>query len=279
MSVKEKAREMRDIQRIDVGLIDETAITHRSYVDPEEYALLSHDISQRGIRVEPRVKPAENGRFTLLHGGLRLRAAREQGITHVNCVVDESGLDEAEQMLEWLATNDRTNRVNDMDRAIIYATALRVNGWTQKQLADREGVSQGTVSRLVGLLDAPEELQEKVRLGEIPASVADQILKLPPRQRKEAIESGKLTRAKLIEQRAPEPEVFKIDWTREKKGRIGPCVVSFTGWKKRHTNAEMIDALQWAIDMLAGPKLADLNDDENADADDAPHTLPMAAAA
>ena len=71
-----------------------------------------------------------------------------------------------------------------IEEAEAFASLMKLNGWTGKQVAEALRVHPSRVSRALALLKLPEEIQEKVAAGAISSRSAYEISKLPNPKRK-----------------------------------------------------------------------------------------------
>src|SRR5690606_13273769 len=105
----------------------------------EEYEALKVDIAQRGVQVP--VEYDEDG--NILDGYHRVRACLELGITDWPKVV-RRGLSEEQKIEHALALNLHRRHLTREQRREVVAR-LRMQGWSLRRIADRLGVSDGTV--------------------------------------------------------------------------------------------------------------------------------------
>lgn len=105
----------------------------------EEYEALKADIAQRGVQVP--VEYDEDG--NILDGYHRVRACQELGITDWPKVV-RRGLSEEQKIEHALALNLHRRHLTREQRREVVAR-LRMQGWSLRRIADRLGVSDGTV--------------------------------------------------------------------------------------------------------------------------------------
>src|SRR6187200_3736490 len=139
----------------------------RSERDKQEFARLVASVRQHGVLQPVLVAPFGDGRFRMIAGEGRYRAAVEAGLAEIPALVRETdsetdGLDLA--LIENLARED----LNPVDEARGYQ-ALLDRGLTIKGIAERLGkVPQKRISERLQILRLPEELHDRVADGRIP---------------------------------------------------------------------------------------------------------------
>jgi ParB/RepB/Spo0J family partition protein len=143
-------------------------------------------IDQMGILQPVSVTKGEDGRAWVVAGRRRVMAAREvnrhrNGIqVQVPCVVRVG------EGVDLLAASIAENelRLNDQPLEKARKAARLMNqGYTEEQTALTFGVSVTALKNWLGLLSAPESIRSAIDSGQISASAATQIAKLPPEER------------------------------------------------------------------------------------------------
>jgi ParB family chromosome partitioning protein len=136
----------------------------RKTFDDDELASLRESIRTHGV-LQPLVVRQVDGRFQLIAGERRLRAARAAGLTAVPVnVVDFND----QQVLEAaLVENIQRTDLNPIEKAHGFKDYLTRYKMTHEQLAARLGVGRATITNLVALLDLPPQLQDAVRVGQL----------------------------------------------------------------------------------------------------------------
>jgi len=99
--------------------------------------------------------------------------------------------DEAERALDLLSSNDGLP-LTPLEKAAVVKRLLKFE-WTPAEIAKARGCSVTAVTDLIKLLDAPEEVKEMVRAGEVAARTATDVI------RKEGAQEGTETLKKAVE--------------------------------------------------------------------------------
>jgi ParB family transcriptional regulator, chromosome partitioning protein len=136
----------------------------RKTFDPEELAALSASVRSHGI-LQPLVVCVRDGRYRLVAGERRLRAAQEVGLTTVPVrVVDFND----QQVLEAaLIENIQRTDLNPIEKAQGFKDYLQRFSMSHEDLAKRIGLARSTITNLVNLLELAPEVQEAVRVDQI----------------------------------------------------------------------------------------------------------------
>jgi ParB family chromosome partitioning protein len=147
-----------------VEQIERNPFQPRKAFDEDELASLSASIKEHGI-LQPLVVRQVDGRYQLIAGERRLRAAQSAGKTTVPVrIVDFND----QKVLEAaLVENIHRTDLNPIEKAQGFKDYLDRFAMTHEELAKRLGLARPTITNLVGLLDLPPELQDAVRVGQI----------------------------------------------------------------------------------------------------------------
>jgi ParB family chromosome partitioning protein len=145
---------------------------------------LTRSIESKGILEPLLVRPNGDGRYTIIAGERRFRAAIEAGLTEVPCI--ELEVSEPEMMELALIENLHRMDLHPFEEAEGYAVLTRQPGYTQQKIADAVGKSRVSITEALSLLDIPEDLREECRRADIDArSVLLEIARLSDREQME----------------------------------------------------------------------------------------------
>lgn len=147
--------------QIPVDAIDGNPHQPRTRFDEESLNELAASINQLGIVQPLTVRETAGGRYQLIAGERRLRAAKIAGLTHVPAFIRTA---DDQAMLE-LALVENIQRVDldAMEVAISYQRLTEECRLTQEQLSDRVGKQRSTVANYLRLLKLPAEIQLGIR--------------------------------------------------------------------------------------------------------------------
>lgn len=144
------------VNEIEIDKIDVNPFQPRTQFDEEALRELSDSISKLGI-IQPLTVRAVDGRFQLISGERRLRAAKLAGLKTVPVFIrtaDDQG------MLEMaLVENIQREDLNAIEVAISYQRLIEECNLTQETLSERVGKKRATISNYLRLLKLPAEIQ------------------------------------------------------------------------------------------------------------------------
>ncbi|HEY7876552.1 MAG TPA: ParB/RepB/Spo0J family partition protein [Actinomycetota bacterium] len=124
---------------------------------PDALAELAASITQLGILQPLLVRPAAGGRYELVAGERRLRAAGLAGLDEVPVVVVET--DDVGSLERALVENVHRADLNPIEEAAAYRQLIDEGGLTQEALGERLGRNRVAITRALRLLDLPVSIQ------------------------------------------------------------------------------------------------------------------------
>jgi ParB family chromosome partitioning protein len=207
----------KDAARIDLSRIVRDPRQPREEFDEESLRRLADSLKQRGQLQPIRVRwEEEKQHYVILVGERRWRAAQMAGLTSLSCIIVEGDPSDAQRLSIQLVENALREDLKPVEQAKAYRTLMEANDWSGNQLAKELHIAQASVAKALALLDLPSPVQEHIDRGELAASVAYEVSKLPdPEQQLElgmAAVAEKLTRSevaeavKAVRSRRPAPE-------------------------------------------------------------------------
>ncbi len=162
----------------------------RTEFDPDALSELAASIVLHGI-LQPLVVsaatpagsgdglPDQAGRYWIVAGERRWRAARLAGLTEVPAIIREAS---PQQLMEWaLVENLQRDDLNPLEEAAAYQSLIAEFGLTQAEVAERVGKSRSAVANTVRLLHLPPAAQQALVAGKVTAGHARALLALPDR--------------------------------------------------------------------------------------------------
>ncbi len=152
-------------REVPVDLIRPNPEQPRRSFDPETLAALAESVAEAGV-IQPLIlRPLPDGRYELIAGERRWRAAREAGLETVPAMVRDE--DAARRMQTALIENVAREDLNPVDEARACATLVEELGLSKEALAGRLGRTRPAISNLIRLLDLPDEVLELLSEGEL----------------------------------------------------------------------------------------------------------------
>ena len=152
-------------REVPVSMIRANPDQPRRSFDPESISALAESIAEAGIVQPLVVRPLPDGRYEVIAGERRWRAAREAGIENVPALVRDE--DEATRMQTALIENVAREDLNPVDDARACAALVEDLGLTKEELGRRLGRSRVAISNLIRLLDLPDAALELLETGEL----------------------------------------------------------------------------------------------------------------
>jgi ParB family chromosome partitioning protein len=142
---------------IPVDSIEANPFQPRTSFDEQSLEELATSIKKMGIVQPLTVRETGNGKYQLIAGERRLRAARLSGLTHVPAYVRTA---DDQAMLELaLVENIQREDLDAVEVAISFQRLIEECKLTQEQLSDRVGKQRSTVANYLRLLKLPAEIQ------------------------------------------------------------------------------------------------------------------------
>lgn len=148
----------------------------RTVFDEDELNELIASIKEIGILQPPVVRKVSEGRYELIMGERRLRAAKAAGLTSIPVIIRQTP--DNELLREALIENIHRSQLNPLEEAAAYAGLLDDFGCTHDELALKLGRSRPLISNMLRLLNLPATVQRKVAAGVISAGHARALLGL-----------------------------------------------------------------------------------------------------
>jgi ParB family transcriptional regulator, chromosome partitioning protein len=146
---------------ISLDSIDGNPFQPRSHFDEQALEELAASIRKLGIVQPLTVRETGNGRYQLIAGERRLRAARLAGMTHIPAYIRTA---DDQAMLELaLVENIQREDLDSIEVAISFQRLIEECKLTQEQLSDRVGKQRSTIANYLRLLRLPAEIQLGIR--------------------------------------------------------------------------------------------------------------------
>lgn len=154
-------------REVKLSKIDRDPNQPRVHFDKDKLEELANSIGVYGILSPLIVKEGKKaGRFQVIAGERRLRAARIAGLESVPVIIskEEHGSGEdilAVQLVENLQRDDLTS----LERAHAIGALKESFGLSIRQVGEKLGISKGMVQRSLEILDLPDDLLNALREG------------------------------------------------------------------------------------------------------------------
>lgn len=236
---KQPAREV-DIQKIDINKEQP-----RKYFDEEKMQDLADSIRQHGVIQPLVVKPEANGRYTIIAGERRYRAARMVGLKQVPVVTKE--VTDRELLQISMIENIQREDLNPLEEAQGIAALMEQFSLTQEEAAEILGRSRSAVANSLRLLNLPESVKKRIVAAELSAGHARALLAIKDRTLLEKAaayvvekqfsvrETESYVKRLLTERPRPQkkPQTPEFEAAEREIGEILETKVHFTGSDRR----------------------------------------------
>ncbi len=146
----------------------------RSFFDDEKLASLIESIREKGIIQPLVVRKLDIGRYEIIAGERRWRAAKTLNIIEVPVVIRECNDTEALELA--IVENIQRDDLNPLEEAEAYQKLLSHFNYTQEQIAKRIGKSRSYVANMLRLNALPGNIKTLMFEGKISAGHARALL-------------------------------------------------------------------------------------------------------
>ena len=148
----------------------------RIIFDEDALRELTASIKEVGLLQPPVVRQVSPGRYELIMGERRFRAAKAAGLKSIPVIVRQTA--DNELLREALIENIHRSQLNALEEGAAYAQLLNDFGCTHEELARRLGKSRPHLTNTMRLLNLPATVQRKVAAGILSAGHARALLTL-----------------------------------------------------------------------------------------------------
>jgi ParB family chromosome partitioning protein len=171
---KDENGQQLQVSKIPLNLIDPNPFQPRRVFNEEEITELAETIKKHGL-IQPITVRKYNGRYQIVSGERRTRAAKVAGLTEINAYVHELLSDK--NMSEWaLIENIQRVDLNPIELAESYQSLLEIHGYTHEDLSETLGKSRSAITNVLRLLKLPEQVKIWVEEGKLSNSAARSLL-------------------------------------------------------------------------------------------------------
>ena len=157
----------------------------RKLFDDESLGELSESIKSYGI-LNPLSVRLRGGKYELVAGERRLRAAKLAGLSEVPCILLDVNMEDAS--LIALVENLQRRDLDFIEEATGIRQLIRMFGMSQEEAARRLGKSQSAVANKLRLLKLPQDILDSLRENGLTERHGRALLRLPsPEQQRDAL--------------------------------------------------------------------------------------------
>jgi ParB family chromosome partitioning protein len=157
----------------------------RKTFDSYELNKLAESIRVSGVIQPLLVRTDKNGRYELIAGERRLRAAKEAGLKKVPCIVKRT--DELTAAYLSIIENLQRSDLSVFEEAEGINRLITTYGLSQSEVAEKLGIAQSTLSNKLRLLRLDPKLRECIEAARLTERHARALLRLPEEKRVDAL--------------------------------------------------------------------------------------------
>jgi ParB family chromosome partitioning protein len=148
----------------------------RTHFDPVALEELITSIKEIGILQPPVVRQTTPGKYELIMGERRFRAAKAAGLKTIPVIIRQTP--DNELLREALIENIHRSQLNALEEAAAYSQLLTDFNCTHDELAQKLGRSRPLISNTIRLMNLPTSVQQKLASGVLSAGHARALLGL-----------------------------------------------------------------------------------------------------
>ena len=164
-------------KQLPILALEPSSVQPRRHFDEDALKALASSIKSQGILQPLLVRPArENGKYEIIGGERRWRAARLAGLTEVPVIIRQ--LDDGKALEVALVENVQRADLNPLEEAAGYQRLVNEFGYTHEDMARVTGKSRSHITNLLRLLALPEKIKECVTNGLLTMGHARALLSL-----------------------------------------------------------------------------------------------------
>ncbi|MEN9915949.1 MAG: hypothetical protein RL725_624 [Actinomycetota bacterium] len=165
-----------DRDEIDVNNISANPKQPRTVFDEDQLTELALSIKEVGLLQPPVVRSIGNGKYQLIMGERRFRAAKLAGLKSIPVIIRQTADDQL--LREALVENIHRSQLNPLEEGAAYQQLLNDFGYTHDELAAKLSKSRPVITNTMRLLNLPAAVQRRVAAGVISAGHARALLSL-----------------------------------------------------------------------------------------------------
>ncbi|MEW6613077.1 MAG: ParB/RepB/Spo0J family partition protein [Pseudomonadota bacterium] len=172
-----------ELRQIPVDLLSRGRYQPRSHMDAEALAELAASIRAQGIMQPIVVRPIGQGRYEIIAGERRWRAAQMAALERVPAIVRE--VPDEQALALALIENIQREDLNPIEEAQALQRLLDEFGLTHQVLAEQVGRARASVTNLLRLLKLPAAVRGWIEEGRLGMGHARALLNLPEAQQQQ----------------------------------------------------------------------------------------------
>jgi len=192
--MNERILEGKQVHDLPVDEIYPNPHQPRRHFEPMALADLATSIKQYGLMQPINVRLVGSGRYELVAGERRLRAARLADIATIPAII--VSINDAESAVLAMVENLLRQNLNYIEEAEGFAQLIKQHGLTQEEVAAKLGKNQSTIANKLRLLKLPSKVQRLLLSHDLSERHARALLRL---QKEMDMSVAELAMCELIE--------------------------------------------------------------------------------
>ena len=163
--VQRKVAAFRGVSEVDIDKLEVGTQQPRSHFDTKSLEELAESIRFHGLIQPITVREKEDGKFEIISGERRFRAAKLAGLEKMPAFIRD--VDDHRSIEMALIENIQRENLNPIEIALSYQRMVTECQVSQEELGKRVGKSRSAVTNYLRLLNLPTEVQSGLILGVI----------------------------------------------------------------------------------------------------------------
>ena len=163
-------------EEIELSNISANPKQPRTNFDEDQLTELALSIKEVGLLQPPVVRSLGNGKYQLIMGERRFRAARLAGLKTIPVIIRQTSDDQL--LREAIVDNIHRSQLNPLEEAAAYQQLLNDFNYTHDELAVKLSKSRPVITNTMRLLNLPVSVQRRVAAAVISAGHARALLSL-----------------------------------------------------------------------------------------------------
>ncbi|MEE2886440.1 MAG: ParB/RepB/Spo0J family partition protein [Planctomycetota bacterium] len=165
-----------EISQLELKTLVPSRFQPRAEFDVSELEELAASLRASGVLQPILVRPTPEGKFEIICGERRWRAAQLAGLERIPALVRE--LSDETAAVVGLVENVQRTDLNAIEKARAFRRIQQLTQANQAEIAKRVGLQRSTVANMLRLLDLPKSVQEHVSRGTLSMGHARALLGL-----------------------------------------------------------------------------------------------------
>lgn len=226
---------------VKVDSIEANPYQPRTEFESEKLEELAKSIKTYGLIQPITVRPIENGKYQLISGERRLRAAKLAGLSEIPAYVRTA--DDMLSIQMALVENIQREDLNAIEIAVSYQRLMDECSLTQDELSDKVGKNRSTIANYLRLLKLSREAQIAIRDNLISMGHARAIVVLEDPDLQAKIVNQVINQGLSVRQTEALVKQYSVEFKKPKtKIKITPSdeVVNFQTSLSKKLNAKVI---------------------------------------